>query len=163
MFGAAAAPPKPVKKAEDIKTKEELAREAAFAAKNKKNQPTDDNANSSSGGGAWKTATKRTSRGLALKARSMGKSVTVSQNRTQIADEDDGDVSMGGMGNKKKKRLYDIYETSLFSFKLTDTFLLSTPYGGRAKAKPAQQNPTAVEQRVDILVRKIIELFNMRF
>lgn len=101
MFGAVAAPPKPIKKAEDIKTKEELAREAAFAAKNKKANPMDDN--TSTGGGAWKTSKTRASRGLALKARALGKSVTVTQNKTQIADDDDGDISMGGMGKKKKR------------------------------------------------------------
>jgi hypothetical protein len=107
MFGGAAptlTPKLTFKKAEDIKTKEELAREAAIAAaKAAKAGPA---VNNNGGGGAWKTATtKRTSRGLALKARAMGKSVTVSESKTIVPDHDEDDVSMGGMGNKKKKRL----------------------------------------------------------
>jgi len=113
MFGAAApAPaPAPIKKAEDIKTKEELAREAAYALKHKKqingaassSAAAAATANGPSGGGAWKTASKRGSRGLALKARSMGKTVTVTESKTMVPDVDDGDVAMGGMGKKKKR------------------------------------------------------------
>jgi hypothetical protein len=111
MFGAVApaSTPSPIKKAEDIKTKEELAREAAYALKHKRriNDAATNLATNSSngGGGAWKTATKRGSRGLALKARAMGKTVTVTENKTPVPDMDDGDVAMGGMGGKKKKRL----------------------------------------------------------
>lgn len=109
MFGAAApAPaPAPIKKAEDIKTKEELAREAAYALKHKKQlngaASAATTANGSSGGGAWKTASKRGARGLALKARAMGKNVTVTESKTVVPDVDDGDVAMGGMGKKKKR------------------------------------------------------------
>jgi hypothetical protein len=105
MFGGIAAPaPPPIKKAADIKTKEELAREAAYALKHKKTTtPTDDPNANSSGGGAWKTASKRTSRGLALKARALGKSITVAENKTNLADLDEEDVAMGGMGKKKKR------------------------------------------------------------
>ena len=98
LFGGAAAPPKPIKKAEDIKTKEELAREAAFALANKKKQ--EDTV--TTGGGAWKTATKRGSRGLALKARAMGKAITVKENKNSIPDDEE-DIAMGGMGKKKKR------------------------------------------------------------
>ncbi|CAO3654384.1 unnamed protein product [Mucor fragilis] len=141
MFGAAApAPaPAPIKKAEDIKTKEELAREAAYALKHKKqingaaSSAAAATANGPSGGGAWKTASKRGSRGLALKARSMGKTVTVTESKTLVPDVDDGDVAMGGMGKKKKR---------------------FTPYGGRGRTKPTSpalqiQKP---EERIDILV-----------
>jgi hypothetical protein len=106
MFGAAAAPatPPPIKKAADIKTKEELAREAAYALKHKKiTTPTNDPNASSPGGGAWKVAKKRTSRGLALKARALGKNITVAETKTNIADLDEEDVAMGGMGKKKKR------------------------------------------------------------
>lgn len=116
MFGAVApAPaPAPIKKAEDIKTKEELAREAAYALKHKR-QINDaaaaathlatSSSNNGGGGGAWKTASKRGSRNLALKARAMGRTVTVTENKSPVPDMDDGDVAMGGMGSKKKKRL----------------------------------------------------------
>lgn len=94
MFGGSG--PRPVMptftKAVDIKTKEELAAEAAKAATEK-----------SEGGGAWKTAKKRGSRGLALKARALGKSVVVSENKKVIPDFEEEDVSMGGMGKKKKR------------------------------------------------------------
>ncbi len=79
-------------KAADIKTKEELAAEANKTA-----------VNSTGGGGAWKTAKKRGSRGLALKARAMGKSITVAETKTTVPDFDEEDVSMGGMGKKKKR------------------------------------------------------------
>jgi hypothetical protein len=56
------------------------------------------------GGGAWKTATRKsTSRGLALKAKALGKKVTVAKSQKQIIEEGD-DITMGGMGNKKKKK-----------------------------------------------------------
>lgn len=111
MFGGAAPAlvPKPVvKKAEDIKTKDELAREAAFAAaKAAKSGATNTSAevNENGGGGAWKTAKKSRPRGLALKARAMGKNVTVAESKTIVPEFDEEDVAMGGMGNKKKKRL----------------------------------------------------------
>ncbi|CEP12242.1 hypothetical protein [Parasitella parasitica] len=140
MFGAEV--PGPIKKAEDIKTKEELAREAAYALKHKKqiNNATAAAAASSaahsSGGGAWKIASTRKSRGLASKAKTLGRTVTVTESKTRVDgvdDVDDGDVAMGGMGNKKKKRF--------------------TPYGGRGKTKPAQplqiQKP---QERIDILI-----------
>ncbi|KAI8056333.1 uncharacterized protein B0P05DRAFT_498853 [Gilbertella persicaria] len=126
MFGGAPAPA-PIKKASDIKTKEELAREAAFALTKKKTEETN------SGGGAWKTASKRGSRGLALKARAMGKSVTVKENKNTIADFDEEDVSMGGMGKKKKRY---------------------TPYGGRGRTRSANAPnlKNNVDKRVDILI-----------
>lgn len=92
MFGGSGITPMPAfKKAADIKTKEELAAEAAKAV------------NTGSGGGAWKTAKKRGPRGLALKARAMGKNVTVAENKTIVPEFDAEDVSMGGMGKKKKR------------------------------------------------------------
>ena len=96
MFGGSGVRPKmpSFTKAEDIKTKEELAREAA-------SKPVE---SEGGGGGAWKTATKKGSRSLALKARTMGKSVTVSQNKNVIPEFEEEDVSMGGTGKKKKKR-----------------------------------------------------------
>lgn len=122
MFGGSG--PRPVMpsftKAADIKTKEELAAEAAKAATEK-----------SEGGGAWKTAKKRGSRGLALKARAMGKSVVVSENKKIIPDFEEEDVSMGGMGKKKKRY---------------------TPYGGRGRTKPVQNTADAPDKRVDILI-----------
>ncbi|EPB85258.1 hypothetical protein HMPREF1544_07939 [Mucor circinelloides 1006PhL] len=139
MFGAAAPSPAPapIKKAEDIKTKEELAREAAYALKHKKQLNGAASAatttNGSSGGGAWKIASKRGSRGLALKARAMGKNVTVTESKTIVPDVDDGDVAMGGMGKKKKR---------------------FTPYGGRGRTKPATQalQIQKPEERIDILI-----------
>ncbi|KAI8884790.1 NTF2-like protein [Backusella circina FSU 941] len=82
------------------------------------------------GGGAWKTATRKTtSRGLALKAKALGKRVTIAKSQKTIVEDGD-DITMGGMGNKKKKRY--------------------TPYGGRAKqVKPVEQQP---DKRVDVLV-----------
>ncbi|KAI8971045.1 hypothetical protein BDB01DRAFT_812547 [Pilobolus umbonatus] len=52
--------------------------------------------------GVWKTASGSGSRRLALKAR--GRNITVAKNRKIIPDEEDGDVTMGGTGNKKKKK-----------------------------------------------------------
>ncbi|KAI7903631.1 uncharacterized protein BX663DRAFT_507144 [Cokeromyces recurvatus] len=130
LFGAVAAPKTtPIKKAEDIKTKEELAREAAFAAKQKKN----DN-EATVGGGAWKVAQRKTSRGLALKAKALGKNVTISENKHIIPDFDDGDVTMGGTGGKKKKRF--------------------SPYGNRNRSKAASsiKSANAIDQRVDVLI-----------
>ncbi|KAI8646669.1 hypothetical protein BD408DRAFT_409549 [Parasitella parasitica] len=134
LFGAAvpAQAPSPIKKAEDIKTKEELAREAAYAVKHKK-QISVAAAAPANGGSAWKIASTKRSRGLATKAKALGKTVTVTENKISVPDVDDGDVAMGGMGGKKKKRF--------------------TPYGGRGMTKPAQatqiQKP---EERIDILI-----------
>ncbi|KAI8988202.1 hypothetical protein BDF20DRAFT_833075 [Mycotypha africana] len=132
MFGAVAAPPKTIKKAEDIKTKEELAREAAFDAKNKNGHSTlKDLSSGGTGGGAWKTVSKR--RGLALKAKTLGKTVTVSENKHHIPDDVE-DVTMGGTGNKKKKKRF-------------------SPYGvSRPHNKMAATQRPGVDKRVDILV-----------
>lgn len=92
MFGGTGITMPSFKKAADIKTKEEIAAAAAKEA-----------VNTGSGGGAWKTAKKRGPRGLALKARAMGKNVTVSENKTAIPEFDPEDVDMGGMGKKKKR------------------------------------------------------------
>ncbi|KAI9484128.1 MAG: hypothetical protein EXX96DRAFT_166244 [Benjaminiella poitrasii] len=134
MFGGVAVPKQqtPIKKAEDIKTKEELAREAAFAAKQKKKDSiTNETANN--GGGAWKVAKRKTARGLALKAKELGKNVTVTENKQIIADNDDGDVTMGGTGKKKKR---------------------FTPYGNRNRTKSMNNanSENAIDKRVDILV-----------
>lgn len=52
----------------------------------------------------WQTATsKKATRGLALKARASGKSVTVTENKKKIIDLGE-DIDMGGMGKKKKNR-----------------------------------------------------------
>lgn len=97
MFGGSAPKPTPVfTKAADIKSKEEIAKSLAAATAAAASTP-------STGGGAWKTAKKRGARGLALKARTFGKSITVSENKTVLPDFDSEDVDMGGMGKKKKR------------------------------------------------------------
>lgn len=104
MFGGSAPQPKPVfTKAADIKSKEELAKEAAIAAKASAAAKAAAVSSPSAGGGAWKTAKTRGSRGLALKARAYGKSVTVAENKTVVPEFDPEDIAMGGMGKKKKR------------------------------------------------------------
>ncbi|KAI9263506.1 hypothetical protein EDC94DRAFT_606960 [Helicostylum pulchrum] len=125
MFGGSAPKPTPVfTKAADIKLKEEIAKSLAAATAAAVNTP-------STGGGAWKTAKKRGARGLALKARTFGKSITVSENKTALPDFESEDVDMGGMGKKKKRY---------------------TPYGGRGRTRPTQKMEDTSDKRVDILV-----------
>jgi hypothetical protein len=58
----------------------------------------------SSAGGSWKSVSKRKG-GMSLAARArLGKNVTVASSpRKQQGMDDDDDVSMGGMGKKKKR------------------------------------------------------------
>ncbi|KAG0739052.1 hypothetical protein G6F23_009230 [Rhizopus arrhizus] len=82
----------------------------------------------------WQTATsKKATRGLALKARASGKSVTVTENKKKVIDLGE-DIDMGGMGKKKKNR-------KRFN-----------PYG-RPKATAAEPKmDTTPTQRIDILI-----------
>ncbi|KAG2195010.1 hypothetical protein INT47_005610 [Mucor saturninus] len=118
MFGGTGIVMPSFKKAADIKTKEEIAKEAA-------------NTSAAGGGGAWKTAKKRGPRGLALKARAMGKNVTVAENKSVVPEFDPEDVAMGGMGKKKKRY---------------------TPYGGRGRTRPVEKMEDTTDKRVDILI-----------
>ncbi|ORE04191.1 NTF2-like protein [Rhizopus microsporus var. microsporus] len=80
----------------------------------------------------WQTATnKKSSRGLALKAKAAGKTVTVTENKKKILDEGE-DIDMGGMGKKKKNR-------KRFN-----------PYG---RPKPAEKKMEATPaERIDLLI-----------
>lgn len=59
-------------------------------------------ASSSNGGGAWRTATRRQRKALALKAQQPGTTVTVTASPATVEPEDT-DVLMGGTGKRKKR------------------------------------------------------------